>query len=187
MAIVMKLDDEVRLKVIGALMEKKAISPNMRQVQKETTYHKATIKSSIDFLEKEGFLTGYGPKINFRKLGYKLEVIEMLHVDTSKKKLFTEFLECSGKDPNMFRLSAIIGSGNWNIMASYIYRDVESYHHGMMSKYYEKIQGIYDLIKDRQIFYATEPLYKNASRTASVLEILCEEKGIEIKRKGKLK
>jgi DNA-binding Lrp family transcriptional regulator len=179
MAVVKKGDDEIRLKMLESLMKKRGICPNMREIQKETGYHKATIKSSIDFLEKEGFLSGYGPKINFRKFGYRLEVIEMLQMDKSKKELFSQYLKKAEKDPNLFRLSAIIGSGNLNIMASHVYRDVESYHQGMQSKYYEKIPNIYDLIKDRQIFYATEPLYKNASRTASVLDIIKTRKGIE--------
>jgi DNA-binding Lrp family transcriptional regulator len=150
MAVVKKGDDEIRLKMLESLMKKRGICPNMREIQKETGYHKATIKSSIDFLEKEGFLSGYGPKINFRKFGYRLEVIEMLQMDKSKKELFSQYLKKAEKDPNLFRLSAIM-----------------------------KIPNIYDLIKDRQIFYATEPLYKNASRTASVLDIIKTRKGIE--------
>jgi len=179
MAVVKKIDDEIRLKVEEALMNKRSLSPNLREIQKITDLHKTTIKSSIDFLEKEELLKGYGPKINFRRFGYKLEVIEMLQIDTSKKKLFKEFLTEAEKDPNLFRLSAIIGSGNWNIMASHLYEDVESYHKGTSLKYYEKIANIYDLIKDRQIFYATEPLYKNASRTASILEIIKKKKGLK--------
>ena len=179
MAVIKKTDDEIRLRILEALMKKRAINPNVREIQKDTEFHKATIKSSIDFLEKENLLTGYGPKINFRKFGYKLEVIEMLQMDKSKKELFENYRKHAEKDPNLFRLSAIIGSGNWNIMASHIYKDVESYHAGMQEKYYEKIPNIFDLIKDRQIFYATEPLYKNASRTASILKIMKKARGLE--------
>ncbi|MCX8158320.1 MAG: Lrp/AsnC family transcriptional regulator [Candidatus Diapherotrites archaeon] len=177
MSVIKKPDDEIRLKIIEALMQKKTSMPSIREIQKRTGLHKATIKSSLDFLEKEKILLGFGPKINFRGLGYKLEVIEMLQIDTSKKELFGKFLDVANKDPNLFRLSATIGSGTWNIIAYHIYKDVESYHKGTQQKYYEKIENIYDLVKDRQIFYATEPLYKNASRTDSVLEIIKKERG----------
>src|SRR3989339_2163055 len=136
MAVVKKADDEIRLKVLEALMQKHTTAPSTREIQKKTGFHKATIKASLDFLAGEKILTGFGPKINFRGLGYKLEVIEMLQVDTSKKQLFNEFLDRAQKDPNLFRLSAIIGSGTWNIMAYHLYKDVESYHKGTQAKYY---------------------------------------------------
>ena len=177
MAISKKVDDEIRLKVLEALLKKNAIIPNMRQIKRQTGLHKTTIKSSLDFLTKEGLLSGYGPKLDFKKLGYRLEVMVMLQVDTSEKKLLQKFLEKVKEDPNIYRLSAIIGSGNWNMMASHIYTDIETYHLDSLKKYYESIPGIFRLIKDKQIFYVTDPYYKNESRTQSVIDIVKNSKG----------
>src|SRR3989344_9468230 len=177
MAINKKVNDEIRVKILEALLQKNAVTPNVRHIKRLTGYHKATIKSSLDFLSREGVLSGFGPKIDFRKLGYKLEVIVMLQIDTSQKELFNEFLGVVSSDPHLYRLSAIIGSGNWNMMASHIYTDIESYHQDSLKKYYESIPGIFRLIKDKQIFYVTDPYYKNESRAQSVLDIVKNSKG----------
>ena len=179
MAMVMRLDDEIRLKILDALLQKRSVVPNIRQIQKYTGFHKATIKSSLDFLQKEGLLQGFGPKLDFKKLGYKLEVRSFFQLDMSDKKVFDDVLKAISEDPNLYRATAVIGSGNWNFMVSHIYRDVESYHKGIMEKYYQKIPGIYKSIKDRQIFYVTEPSYKNESRTNSVIDIIKAEKGMQ--------
>lgn len=179
----MQADDGLRLNVLEALLKKGGVVPNIRQIQKQTGYHKATIKSSIDFLEKAGILEGFGPKINFRNFGYKLEVIELIQADLSRKKIFEQFLDAAKKDPYVYRITSIVGSGNWNLLVRHIYRDIESYHAGMQRNYFESISGIYDLIKDRQIFYTTEPYFKNISRTNAIIGIVRQEKGLN----GKLK
>jgi hypothetical protein len=61
----------------------------------------------------------------------------------------------------------------------HLYKDIESYHKGTQKEYYEKIPGIYDFIKDRAIFYATEPLYKNVSRTESIVKLIRQDRGME--------
>ena len=63
----MQVDDQIRLNIIEALLKEHSVSPNIRQIQKYTGYHKATIKSSLDFLKKEGLLHGFGPKVDFKK------------------------------------------------------------------------------------------------------------------------
>jgi DNA-binding Lrp family transcriptional regulator len=177
MATIKKIDDEIRLNILEALLKKRSVVPNIRQLQKYTGYHKATIKSSLDFLGKEGVLTGFGPKVNFRKFDYKLEPMVLLQVDMTKKKLFDNLMAEINKDPNLYRLSSLVGSGNWNLIARHIYEDVESYHKGSQEKYYQKIPGIYELITDREIFYGTEPHYKNESRTESIIKIIRQKKG----------
>jgi len=172
-----QLDDEIRLNILNALLQKGTLQPNIRRLQKITGYHKATIKASLDFLEKEGVLEGYGPKISFKKFGYNLEAKVMLQMDRSEKDIFNKFLKQVENDPHLYRMTSIIGSGNWNIMTNHLYPDVESYHKNVQKTYYESIPGIYKLIKDRQIFYATEPYYKNASRTSSVIELIRKKKG----------
>lgn len=177
--VIMQVDDEIRLNIIEALLKELSVTPNIRQIQKHTGYHKATIKSSLEFLKKEGLLHGFGPKIDFKKFGYKLEVVVLYQADISDKETFQSILETAKSDPNLYRLSSIIGSSNWNLMAHHIYRDVESYHKDTTKKYYEKIPKIFNVLRDRQIFYENEPFHKVASRTKSMIEIIRKEKGIE--------
>jgi len=174
----MQLTDEVRLNILEALLKKGSVVPNLRQIKRHTGYHLATIKASLDFLQKEGLLEGFGPKVNFRKLGHKLESIVLIQADLSEEKRLGKFLAASEKDPHLYRLSSIIGSGNWNLVARYIHRDVESFHKSEQENYFEKIPGIYNLIRDKDIFFTTGPHYKNESRTKSIIEIIKREKGL---------
>ena len=54
MAQQMKADDEVRTRILAALIKKGSVQANISQVKKNSKMHKATIKTSIDFLMKEG-------------------------------------------------------------------------------------------------------------------------------------
>lgn len=177
MASSMKLDDEIRLNILAALLKPGAVSPNIRAIQKYTGYHKATIKSSLNFLAKEGLLTGFGPKADFRKFGYKLEVLTLLHADLTKKTALDKFIGQAKADDNLYFLSGIIGYGNFNMVSRHIYKDVESYHADLSKKYSEAIPGLSDLIKSREIFYITEPLYKSDSRTESMVRAIRRARG----------
>jgi len=65
------------------------------------------------------------------------------------------------------------------MLARHIYKDVESYHTNIQKNYYEKIPGLYELIKDKQVFYIAEPHYKNVSRTKSIVQIIKIEHGLD--------
>ena len=173
----MQIDDEIRIQILEALLQKGAVVPNMRQLKKHTGYHLATIKSSLDFLQKNSLLEGYGPKINFRKLGYILEATVMMQADTSQKATFQQFIKSAQNDPHLYRLSPVIGAGTFNMMARHFYKDIESYHQNVQKNYFEAIPGYFNMIKDRQVFYSTEPAYKRASRTEAILEIIKRDKG----------
>lgn len=175
---VIKLDDETRIRVLEGLLAKGAVQPNLNQLQRVTTLHKATLKASIEFLKKEGVLDGFGPKVNFRRFGYGLEVISLLQVDLSETKTFEEFLKQALDDPHFYGLSPVMGSGNWNLMARHFYKDIESFHRNWEENYSKKIPGLFKLIRDRQTFYVTEPHYKSSSRTFSILETIKKEKGL---------
>ncbi|MBI4210538.1 MAG: hypothetical protein HY544_03470 [Candidatus Diapherotrites archaeon] len=177
MSIVPKPDDEVRLNILAALLKYGCVSPNIRQIQKQTGYHKATIKSSIDFLVKEGLVTGFGPKIDFKKFGYRLEVLSFLQADLANKRFLAKFLKEARADPNLYFLSGLVGSGNWNLLARHIYSDIESYHAGVNAKYFEKMPGIHGFIKDQRIFYVTDPFYKSDSRTDSLIHVVRKSRG----------
>ena len=68
MAISKKVDDEIRLKVLEALLKKNAIIPNMRQIKRQTGLHKTTIKSSLDFLTRKGCFRAMGRNLISRNL-----------------------------------------------------------------------------------------------------------------------
>ncbi len=175
----MEVDDTVRLKVLKSLIEKGVTQPNLRRIKKKTKLHLATIKSSIDFLEKKGILTGFGPKVSFNNLGYKLVAIELLQLDFSKQKLVEKYMEIVKNDNNIYAMNSIMGSGNFNILAFHFYPDVESYHANLQENYIKKIPNYYELVRDRQVFYQTEPTFKNVSRTNSMLAVLLEKKGMD--------
>lgn len=175
----MKVDDEVRLNILKALIEKGSTQPNIRRIKTKTDYHLATIKGSIDFLQKEGILTGYGPKIAFWKLGYKLEAIELLQLDFSKTNLVEKYLDIALKDPHVFSLNSIMGSGNFNVISFQFYEDVESYHKNQQDNYVKKIPNYYEIVKDRQVFYLTEPTFKRSSRTDSIIDIMRKKAALD--------
>ena len=85
---IMKIDDVSRIRVLEGMLGKGAVSPSLNRLQQKTKLHKATVKASIEFLKKEGILDGFGPKVNFRKFGYGLEVISLLQVDLSETAVF---------------------------------------------------------------------------------------------------
>tara|TARA_Y100000310_G_C20702563_1_gene831289 strand:+ start:3657 stop:4196 length:540 start_codon:yes stop_codon:yes gene_type:complete len=179
MASVMKVGDEVRLNILSALLKQNSVSPNIKQLQKYTGYHKATIKSSLDFLINEGLITGYGPKVDFRKFDYKLEVLVLMQADLTKKEFFKTFLDEIKKDPHLYSLTSLAGSGNYNLVARHIYEDIETFHEAVNKKYFEKLDGIHDFMKRRDIVYVTEPYFKMESRTGAMIKILRESRGYD--------
>jgi DNA-binding Lrp family transcriptional regulator len=179
MALQMKPDDEIRLQILNALLEKGIVQPSIQRIKKKTGLHKATIKSSLKFLEDNQLIESYGPKVIFKKFGYSLEILELLQVDFSEKQAFMQFLEAVQKDPHVYMMAPMIGSGNLNLVIKHIHKNIESFHKHNVKNYYEKIPGLYKLIKDRQIFYIAAPDYKNKPRTDSIIKIIKSEKGIE--------
>ncbi|MBT4597201.1 MAG: hypothetical protein HOC95_04460 [Candidatus Diapherotrites archaeon] len=179
MAQKMKIGDEIRLNIIKALQEKGSTQPNLRRIKSKTKYHLATVKSSIDFLQKEGVLKGFGPKIAFWKLGYKLEAIELLQIDFSKTVAVEKYLEAVRSDPHIYAFNSIMGSGNFNVLSTQFYKDVESYHKNLQELYVTKLQDYYEVVKDRQVFYLTEPTFKRTSRTDAVIQVWRKEAGLD--------
>jgi DNA-binding Lrp family transcriptional regulator len=179
MAQKMKINDEIRLNILKAMLEKSCTQPNLRRIKLKTKYHLATIKSSIDFLQEKGILKGYGPKLAFWKLGYKLEAVELVQLDFSKEDKVQKYLDVVESDPHIYYFGSMMGSGNYNVISFQFYKDVESYHTNLQERYVKKIPDYYEVVKDRQVFYLTEPIFKRGSRTNSLIEILRKEAGVE--------
>ncbi|MAG21898.1 MAG: hypothetical protein CL943_01150 [Candidatus Diapherotrites archaeon] len=167
----MKVTDEIRINILNALLKIHSVQPNIRQIKKHTGYHKATIKSSLEFLKKEGVLQGYGPKVSFRKLGYNLEVLSFTQADLSEQKTFEKYMEIIGKDPHVYWVSSVVGNGNWNFLTRQVYRDIETFH-AENQKRYRSMPGFFDLVKDTQSFFSVEPIFKNTSRTKTIIELI---------------
>ena len=179
MAANMSIAYEVRLNILEALLKKNCVCPNFRQIKRCTGYHLATIKSSIEFMQKEGLLTGFGPKVDLRHFGYNLEVIEMVQADFSKRALAEKLGKANMDDPHVYRASSLIGPGNRNLVVRQIYKDVESYHKRTQEKYFGAIPEIYEFIRNRQAYYEVEPHYKSTSRTEALIKLIRMEKGLD--------
>ena len=179
MVIKMDIRDEARIKILAALLKRRSVHPNISEIQHDTKLHKATIKASLDFLKKQGVLAGFGPKVNFKNFGFKLEVVTILQLDLSEEKVFSDFLSGCTKNSHIYSVSSIIGSGNWNLMLRHYYKDVESYHADWEKNFSKKIPGLFRLIKDRQVFYLADPSYKEAPRTNSIIELVLKEQGFD--------
>jgi len=179
MVIKMGVRDQTRISVLKALLAKRSVGPNISEIQKDTGLHKATIKSSLDFLQKSGVLAGFGPKVNFKNFGFKLEVVTILQLDLSEEKVFSDFFNRCRENSHIYSVSSMIGSGNWNLMLRHYYPDVESYHADWEKNFAKKIPGFFKLVKDRQMFYLADPVYKESSRTNSVIELVLHEQGLD--------
>lgn len=173
--------DSTRINVLEALLKKNSVQPNIRQIKRHTGLHKATVKGSLLFLEKEGILQGFGPKVDFKKLGYNLEVLTFFEIDMSEQKIFEKFIDTLKKDPHTYWVSSIIGAGNWNMLCRHIFRDVESYH-AEIQKRYMSLPGYHDLVKNMQSFFSVEPIFKNESRTATIIELVKKQPGREMNK-----
>lgn len=182
----MHWNDEIRLNIIKAMIKKNCTQPNLKKIKKETGYHLATIKATIEYLKKENMLKGFGPKFMFDKLGYNLEVIEFFQLDLSKEKSFEKFIDTIEQDPHVYAVQTIMGSGNYNIAMFQFYRTIEEFQQNKEKNYYQKNPEFYDLIKDKQIFYLTNPTFKRGSRSDNVIDLLQEERGMKNEHKTKL-
>ena len=92
MAVVKKINDSIRVKILDAMRKKGSVVPNVRQIQKITGFHRATIKSSIQFLEKENFITGYRPLLDPKVVGFNLNAMQYMQVNFSEKEKFKKYV-----------------------------------------------------------------------------------------------
>jgi DNA-binding Lrp family transcriptional regulator len=175
MASIMKIDDRIRLEILRALSQKNSLKAHLKQLKKNTKLHAATLKSSIEFLKKEGVLKGFGPKIDFRKFNLKLEATTLLQANLARKDLATEFFELVEKDPHTYWFSSVLSAGNYNLIQRQLFADVESYQKNLQKHYIEKMSDYFSFIKDKQVFFTTEPVYKAESRTEALIKIILGE------------
>ena len=183
MPIVRKVDDEIRVKVLEALIKPGSIEPNISQIQRYTGLNQATVRASIEFLEKN-VMNGYSPRIDMEKMGFGLEVITIYQFDGSDKVKTKKVMDAMGTDPHIFYCYGMAGSTNWNLVTRQMFRDVESYLESVQD-YYSRVPEMYELVQDKMVFYVRRPVYKKMSYTEAMVEILKAELAAEAKTGGK--
>jgi len=179
MAVIKKINDSIRVKILSAMTRKGAVVPNIRQIKKITGFHRATIKSSIDFLENEKFVLGYRPLLDPLVAGYNLKSSSYFQVDLSLKEKQKELLDILKKDNNVLSASQVISDGDFNIAISFLSKNIESFHNSLREKYVYKIPNYYDFIKKSSSYYLSSPIYKDKNEIDVLIDLLNEEQGTE--------
>jgi len=179
MAVVKKINDPIRVKILSAMTKKGAITPNIRSIQKITGFHRATIKASLDFLEKENFVLGYRPLLDPLIAGYNLKATSYFQIDPSLKETYKKFTDLVSKDKNVLSASQVISDGNYNISLSYLSKNIESLHNNLREKYIYKLPNYYDFVKKSSSFYLSTPKYKDSNEIDTLISLLLEEQGLE--------
>jgi DNA-binding Lrp family transcriptional regulator len=172
-----RIIDQIRVKILSAMREKRAISPNIKEIQKITGFHRATIKSSINFLEENNFIEGYRPLLNSKVAGYKLNSKVFLQVDLSDKKKLNEFQKIINEDRSVVTCSHVINETQANIFIEMLSKNIEDYYKDFQDKYYQKIPNVYDFIKERSICYLSEPVYKKKNEIDTLIDLLEKDIG----------
>jgi DNA-binding Lrp family transcriptional regulator len=172
-----KIIDSIRIKILSAMREDKAISPNIKQIQKITGFHRATIKSSINFLEQNKFIEGYRPLLNPKIAGYNLNSKVLLQVDMSDKKKFNDFLKMVDNDSSVVACSQVIADNQSNIFLEMLSKNIEQYYKDFQEKYYLKTTNVYDFIRNREMFYLSEPTYKKKNEIDTLIDLLEKDVG----------
>lgn len=172
-----KVDDEIRIRILLALLQKGTLVPNLEEIRRLTGYHKNTIRKSLEFLKGEGALLDYVPYVDPKVFGFNLLPINILQFDMSEEEGLESWVKSVEADPNVFFRSNLMGSGKWNMLSMSFYRDMESYNEGVKRKYYSKTPEVYKLTKDVQSFYASQPFFKKVPRGKAIVDSIMAEKG----------
>ncbi len=179
MAVVKKINDSIRVKILSAMTKKGAVVPNIRQIKKLTGFHRATIKSSIDFLEKEKFILGYRPLLDSSIAGYNLKTASYFQMDLSLKERQKQFLDTAIKDKSVISASQVISDGDFNVVLNFLSKNIESFHINLKEKYVYKIPNYYDLVKKSSSFYLSNPIYKEKNQIDVLIDLLLEEQALD--------
>lgn len=179
MAVVKKINDSIRVKILSAMTQKGSIQPNIRNIKKITGLHRATIKSSIDFLEGEKFIQGYRPLLDPLIAGYNLRAYSFYQIDSLLKEKVLQFKENLEKDKSVISSSSIISDGDYNFGVNTLSKNIETFHNNLKNNYVYKIPNYYDLVKKSTHFYSTNPNFKIKNEIDILIDLLLEEQGLD--------
>ncbi len=174
-----KILDPIRVKILSSMRKERVLVPNIRQLKKHTGFHRATIKSSIDFMEKQGLIKHYIPSLNASIAGYGLRVWTYLQMDISNKKTNVNLRKIVTSIPNVYHCSEVITEKGYNIAIGYLAKNVEDYYNNVQRQYFYNSPEVYDLVKERTVFYLSDPTYVQKSHSSTLIDILEKEQGIE--------
>ena len=163
------------------MRKKGCISPNIKQIKQVTGFHRATIKSSLDFFEAEKFITGYRPLLDSKVIGYNLDAKSYLQLDLSNKDAYKKLLAIIEKDKSVLLASEVISENNTNFAISFLSKNIEEYYNNIKNKYAHTIPNYYDFVKKNSVFYLSNPYYKKVNEIDVVIDLLAQEAGIEDK------
>ncbi|MBI4360211.1 Lrp/AsnC family transcriptional regulator [Candidatus Micrarchaeota archaeon] len=169
-----QLKDATRLSILGALFEPGALKPHLKTIQRATGMHLATISSSLDFLHQEGILVGYVPRLNPLVFDLKLFGFLLIQMPTVPKASFKKLVDFAKKDPHLLTFTSLAGT-DYNLCMEFLHADINAFNRSLQ-KYYEAFPQL--VSAPREIVYVTEPIYKNFSRSQTVLNILKKELGL---------
>lgn len=178
MAVVKKINDSLRVKILSSLTLKGCVVPNIRQIKRVTGFHRATIKASLDFLESEKFITGYRPLLDASKVGYNLRTNNFFQIDYNNKDQFKKIVDIIKKDNNVSHCSEVISDGDHNLAVRYISKNIEDHHSNLKKKYIYEIPNYYELIKNNSNFFLSGEVYKHKNEIDVLIDLLKEEKGV---------
>ncbi len=178
MAASIQINDKNRLKILDCLLDGKCVTPNITSIQRKTGLHKATIKASLERFRKEKLFTEFLPRIDVRKLGYRLSLISLLEADQSQQPRFDELIKALENDPNTYNVTPITGFGKYNLMVNQIFKDIDD-HINHRENFFRNHPDQTQIIRDTQYFYTTGTAYKDITRTESVIRKIQNENGFQ--------
>ncbi len=173
-----KLLDPIRIKILSAMRKKDVLSPNVRHIKRLTGFHRSTIKSSIESLEKSGLITGYAPSIDPVVAGYGLRVWTFLQMDLSNDNANKGFQQIVKTIPNVYHCSEVITDKGYNVSIGYLAKSVEDYYNNIQRQYFTTYPQVYNYIKERTVFYLSQPNYVQKNVSDTLIDVLEKEAGI---------
>lgn len=160
------------------MKQKSCISPNIRQIKKVTGFHRATIKSSIDFMETQNFIQGYRPLLDPSLAGYSLKSHSFFQIDPSFQDSQKGFINALLRDKNVISASSVISEGDFNLAVSFLSKDIETFHSSLKEKYLYKLTNYYDFVKKTSNFYLSKPFHKSKNQIDVLIDLLMQEQGL---------
>ena len=174
-----KILDSIRIKILSSMRKEGVLVPNIRQLKKHTGFHRATIKSSIELMEKQGLIRHYIPSLNATVAGYGLKVWTYIQMDISNEKITNNLKKIITTIPNIYHCSEVITERGYNIAIGYLAKNVEDYYNNIQRQYFLNYPEIYNYIKERTVFYLSEPMYVQKSHSSALIDILEKEQGFD--------
>jgi len=172
----MKVDDDVRLKVLSALFQSDAIEPNYSHIAEISGLDIKTVRNSLFFLEKEGIIDNYSPMLDVKKLGFNHNHVIVTQFEFDNESQEKEMRDKIMKEiPNMYLVSECDGPGLMNTFHVGIYRTHKE-RHDLVTKASQKLR-LRRFIKQKMSIPLFERYHMN-SPSKTIIKILMKERGL---------